>query len=315
MDLSALAAFAEQVGPTGPVVPVGGRTQWDVGGPPAGSSREVVAPRGVVSHEPAEMIVRARAGTPVEELQAVVGEAGQMVPLDPEQPALATVGGVLAVGRSGIRRLRWGAVRDLVLEVTYVSAEGALVRGGAPVVKNVTGFDLCRVMVGSLGTLGILAEVVLRTFPCPRVARWFAAEAEPWGVMGRAYRPSSVLWDGRSTRVLLEGTPGDVGDEARCLGPEYAECGPPGPLPAAGRVSVRPSELARTCDALEPGTFVAEIGVGIVHLEVPAPPPAADPSTLSLAERLKTRFDPLGRLNPGRRVGLGWHNAKQAASA
>ena len=73
----------------------------------------------------------------------------------------------LAVGHSGIRRLGWGPVRDTVLEVRYVSADGRLIKGGGPTVKNVSGYDLPRLFVGSLGTLGIIAEVVLRTRPVP----------------------------------------------------------------------------------------------------------------------------------------------------
>jgi NAD dependent epimerase/dehydratase family enzyme len=83
-----------------------------------------------------------------------------MVPLDPVDPERATVGGVLAVGESGIRRLRYGPVRDTVLEVRFVNAAGKVVKAGGPVVKNVTGYDLCRLLVGSVGTLGFLAEVV-----------------------------------------------------------------------------------------------------------------------------------------------------------
>jgi FAD/FMN-containing dehydrogenase len=155
---TALAAFADEVGTHGHVVPVGGGTHWAA----VGEGRRVRAPAGVVAYEPAEMTVRVRAGTTVAELDAVLAEHGQMVPLDPADPTRATVGGVLAEGVSGIRRLRWGPVRDTVLEVRYVSAEGRVVKSGGPVVKNVSGFDLCRLMVGSRGTLGVLAEVVLR---------------------------------------------------------------------------------------------------------------------------------------------------------
>src|SRR5207247_4197918 len=103
----------------------------------------------------------------------------------------ATVGGVLAVGRSGLRRLRFGPIRDVLLEARYVSAEGRLVKAGGPTVKNVSGFDLCRLLVGSLGTLGLLAEVVLRCRPLPAESRWLAGEADPLGLLRRPYRPSS----------------------------------------------------------------------------------------------------------------------------
>jgi glycolate oxidase FAD binding subunit len=295
MDLTVLEAFAADVGPADPVVPVGGRTQWSVGGAPASGAREVRAPAGVVSHQPAEMIVRVRAGTEVAELDAVLGEGGQAVALP--APAGATVGGVLAVGQSGPARLGWGPVRDTVLEARYVSADGALIKAGGPVVKNVTGFDLCRLLVGSLGTLGILAEVVLRVRPRPAVSHWLRGDADPFELRTRLHRPSSLLWDGTTTWVLLEGHPADVEAETKLLGPSFAPADGPPELPAGSRRSLRPSALRALT-----GTFVAEVGVGIVHHADPAPPVAPDLSTLGLQQRIKQLFDPTGRLNPGRSV-------------
>jgi glycolate oxidase FAD binding subunit len=306
----ALVSFAADVGPEGAVCAIGGRTQWDVGGLPAPGTREVSAPAGVVEHLPAEMIVRVRAGTTVAGLGEVLAGAGQMVPLDPARPGRATVGGVLAVGRSGLRRLRYGPVRDTVLECRFVTAAGTLVKAGGPVVKNVTGFDLCRLMVGSLGTLGLLAEVVLRCHPIPTASRWFVAAggADPFETYHRLYRPSSVLWDGRSVWVLLEGHPGDVADQvATVLGAAFREAPGPPAVPGGGRRSLPPGQL-RTLT----GTgWLAEVGVGTVHLpDVPGRPaggsggaggPAArDGRAEALQAALKARFDPAGRLNPGR---------------
>jgi len=295
MDLSALEVFAAEVGADGPVVPVGGRTQWDAGGLPEPGAREVRAPAGLVSHDPAEMIVRVRAGTTVAALDAALAERGQTVAL-PAWPG-ATVGGVLSVGRSGLRRLAWGPVRDTVLEARYVSAEGRLVKAGAPVVKNVTGFDLCRLLVGSLGTLGVLAEVVLRCRPLPAASRWLRGTADPFGVLRRLHRPSAILWDGATTWVLLEGDGADVDAEERALGPDFVETDGPPALPSGSRQSVRPSALRGLT-----GAFVAEVGVGVVHRADPSLPPAPDPSTVELHRRIKLLFDPRGRLNPGRSV-------------
>lgn len=277
---SALSEFAEEVGVDGPVVPVGGGTHWAA----VGQGRRVPAPVGIVAYEPAEMTVRVGAGTTVAELDAALAEHGQMAPLDPADPTHATVGGVLAEGVSGIRRLRWGPVRNTVLEVRYVSAEGRLVKSGGPVVKNVSGFDLCRLMVGSLGTLGVLAEVVLRVQPRPAASQWFT------GTPQDVVRPSAVLCDGVTTWVLLEGHPADIAAQRAGL----VETEGPPPLPPY-RQSLRPSALRELT-----GTFVAELGVGTVH--VPDSPPAVAPERADLHRRVKQVFDPTGRLNPARQV-------------
>src|SRR5205807_3178187 len=157
----------------------------------------------------------------------------------------ATVGGVLAVGHSGLRRLGWGPVRDTVLEVRYVSAEGALVKGGGPTVKNVSGYDLPRVFVGSLGTLGIIAEVVLRTRPLPAFEQWFAGEVDPFALVQRLHRPTAVLWDGTTTWLLLDGHPADVEAQAQLAGglaPTSSPVAAIAELPH--RWSLRPSQLA-----------------------------------------------------------------------
>jgi glycolate oxidase FAD binding subunit len=294
-----LEVFAKEVGDSGAVTCVGGRTQWDVGGPLLGFVREVRAPSGIVEFEPAEMVVRVGAGTTVAELSAALAEGGQQVPLDPQVPEEATVGGVLAVGRSGIRRLRYGHVRDVLLEVRMVTADGKLVKAGGPVVKNVSGYDLCRVFVGSLGTLGFAAEVVLRCTPVAPVSQWYRSGpgSDPFAARARLFRPSSILWDGATTWVLLEGHAADVAAERQALGAGWAEVDGPPPLPTRGRRSVRPSELRE----LEGSGFVAEVGVGTIHTASPVESERPDLSTTALHERLKAAFDPAGRLNPGRR--------------
>ena len=298
MDLTALEAFATEVGGVhdGVVTCVGGRSQWDVGGRCDPSAREVQAPSGITDYEPAEMIVRCGAGTRVSDLNAVLAAAGQMVVLDPVFPDVATVGGVLAVGHSGLRRLRFGPVRDVLLEARFVAADGSLVKAGGPVVKNVTGFDLCRVLVGSLGTIGFLAEVVLRCQPRPAVSAWFRAPGvDPFHVRRRLFRPSSILTDGESTWVLLEGRAADVEAERACLdGAWHPVAGPP-LLPSGGRESMTPSAWRTLA-----GPYLAEIGVGTVHRPHPVPVAPLHGRAAELQRAVRDAFDPSRRLNPGR---------------
>ncbi len=262
-----LERFVDEVGgvDAGSVVAVGGRTQFDVGGAVDESARPVHAPAGVVEHEPAEMTVRVRAGTTVAELDDALGVHGQCVAIPADEGA--TVGGVLAVGHSGIRRLGWGPVRDTVLEVRYVSADGRLIKGGGPTVKNVSGYDLPRLFVGSLGTLGIMAEVVLRTRPVPACERWFTGRTDPFALVHRLHRPACILWDGTTTWLLLDGHPDDVAAQGRIAGLDETD-GPPPARPALShRWSLPPPQLvALPSDGH--GPFLAEVGVGVVHRTV-----------------------------------------------
>jgi glycolate oxidase FAD binding subunit len=282
LDLSALAA---EVGPVelGPVVAVGAGTRWT---PPAGL-RTVQAPAGIVELRPEEMTVRCGAGTSMEVLAAALSEHGQEVAL----PEGGTVGGALAVGRSDVLRLGRGPVRDTLLQARYVNGDGKVVRAGGPTVKNVSGFDLCRLLVGSRGRLGVLGEVILRTRPLPSCRAWFVTAADPERLLASVYRPMSILWDGTAAWVCLEGHPCDVADQAAAFGLREAE-GPP-PLPTAYRWSIPPScvpSLAST------GRFVAEVGVGVVHHAHVAPPSRPpDPVLAALEARVRAAFDPAGR--------------------
>jgi len=215
------------------------------------------------------------------------------------------VGGVLSVGHSGIRRLRWGPVRDYVLEIRYVGADGQLVRAGAPVVKNVSGFDLVRLLVGSLGTLGCLAEVVLRTVPRPAASEWWSGPGDQAeAALHQLYRPAAVLWNGERSWVLLEGHPEDLAADAAGLGGDWELSRPP-LVPSSGRASLDPAALRSIAGRLPAGSFLAEMGVGVLHLDpaavglvTPRPP---DPAAEAIGRRIKEGFDPAGRLNPGRR--------------
>ena len=207
----ALHEFAALVGTDDPIAVQGNGTRWHLGGPLDESARLVEAPTGIVDYQPSEMVVTVRAGTTVAELHEALAAAGQTSAL-PDRGG--TVGGAVAVGENRIDRLGRGSVRDAVLQVRYVSAEGEIVTGGGPVVKNVSGFNLPKLIVGSLGTLGLIAEVVLRANPLPPVQRWIRAErVDPRDIRDALLRPGAVLWDGTSSWALVEGHEVDVDAE------------------------------------------------------------------------------------------------------
>lgn len=283
MDLN---EFAEEIGAEGPVTIAGLSTR----GGPVDGVRTVMAPSGIVEFVPDEMTIRCGAGTPMEELVATLADAGQTVAI----PPTGTVGGALAVGRSGLRRLGYGPIRDTLLQAQFVNAKGEIVKAGGPTVKNVSGFDICRLLVGSHGTLGFLGEVILRTRPLAGHEQWFESTGDPDQLLRSLYRPVAVLWDGHRSWVLLEGHPDDV--EAQAVEHALSPSDPPATLPNGGRWSLPPGELGSLVGS---GRFVAEVGVGIVHHERPAPARPVDPVVAELHARIKERFDPDGRMNPG----------------
>jgi glycolate oxidase FAD binding subunit len=132
---------------------------------------------GVELHEPSELVVKVRAGTPLPELEAVLAERGQALAFEPprfrfaaSQRSEPTVGGMVASGLSGPSRAQRGAVRDHLLGCTVINGQGQLLRFGGAVMKNVAGFDLTRLMAGSMGTLGILVDVTIKVLPQPVVS-------------------------------------------------------------------------------------------------------------------------------------------------
>ncbi len=129
---------------------------------------DMTAHHGILTYDPSEFLVTARAGTRITELQAALAEHGQYLPCDPLfGGAGSTLGGTLASGISGSSRLLYGGLRDFVMEVELIDGTGSLVRGGGKVVKNAAGFDLPKLLVGSYGRLGIITEATFKVFPQP----------------------------------------------------------------------------------------------------------------------------------------------------
>jgi len=146
----------------------GGGSKDFYGNPPRGELLDTRGHAGIVSYEPTELVVTARCGTPLAELQRALGEQGQMLAFEPPHFAPgATLGGCVAAGLSGPRRANAGAVRDFVLGARLLDGRGDELRFGGQVMKNVAGYDVPRLLAGSLGTLGVILEVSLKLLPRP----------------------------------------------------------------------------------------------------------------------------------------------------
>lgn len=159
-------------GAPGPLLPRGGGSKPALSTPPAHTPATVVetgALHGMLEYNPSEFTFTARAGTPLAAIAAALAEHGQAMVFDPPLvEAGATLGGAVAGGLSGAGRMRYGPLRDFLLGVAFIDGSGDLVRGGGRVVKNAAGLDMARLMVGSLGRLGILTEATFKVFPKPR---------------------------------------------------------------------------------------------------------------------------------------------------
>ena len=132
---------------------------------------------GVLDYEPAELVLTARPGTPLKEIEALLAGAGQMLSFEPPDwrgllgtEGEPTLGGTIACNLSGPRRLRAGAARDYFLGFSAINGRGESFKAGGKVVKNVTGYDLCKLMAGSFGTLALLTEVTIKVMPRPETA-------------------------------------------------------------------------------------------------------------------------------------------------
>jgi glycolate oxidase FAD binding subunit len=169
---------------------------------------------GITLYRPQELILSARAGTPLPEVEAALAERGQHLIAEPPDPrglfggeAPATIGGVVAANLSGPRRVAWGAMRDHVMGLRAVNGRGEVFRSGGRVLKNVTGLDLCKLLTGAHGTLGVLTEVTLKVLPAPEAVGTVAVRVpdlaagvralsaglgSPYGVSGAALLPEGA---------------------------------------------------------------------------------------------------------------------------
>ena len=200
----------------------------------AGAGAELLdcrANRGIISYEPTELVVSARCGTPLAELEQALAAQRQYLPFEPPHFGVdATVGGSVAAGLSGPRRIAAGALRDYVLGTTLLSARGEVLRFGGQVMKNVAGYDVSRLLAGSLGVLGVIAEVSLKVLPLPAAEQTLALElgeaeairrCNQWG--GQPLPISATLWEAGRLWVRLSGAAAAVNAAAARLGGERLE--------------------------------------------------------------------------------------------
>ncbi|PKO84200.1 MAG: glycolate oxidase subunit GlcE [Betaproteobacteria bacterium HGW-Betaproteobacteria-11] len=164
-----LEAFREKIGERRPLCIRGGGSKDFHGGPQQGEVLDTTGYAGIIDYTPSELVLTARCGTPLAEINSALAARRQMLAFEP--PAFseaATIGGVVAAGLAGPRRGTAGGVRDHLLGVRLMDGEGRVLNFGGQVMKNVAGFDVSRLMAGSLGTLGLMLEVSLKVLPMPR---------------------------------------------------------------------------------------------------------------------------------------------------
>ena len=257
-----------------PVCIEGGGSKRFFGRAPAGEPLPVGGHRGVVNHEPSELVLTVRAGTPVDETQAALAEHGQWLPFDPPRHGKSsTIGGVVACALSGPTRPWTGAVRDFVLGARIVNGRGDVLSFGGEVMKNVAGYDVSRLMAGALGTLGVLLEVSFKLLPRPacdwtRVFELSSGEAirrctewarSPLPILGSCH-------DGERLHLRLAGAE-----------PAVAE--------AAGRIGGEPGDGVLWDDLRDHRhPFFAEEGPPLWRLSVPAHVPPLDLPGLTLID-------------------------------
>lgn len=203
---------------TAPLSPIGGGTRLRPG-EGQGRRLDLSGLSGVVLYEPAALTLVARAGTPLAEVQALLAAEGQMLAFEPDARDGSTIGGVAAANASGPRRVQAGACRDAMLGLRFVDGTGAVVQNGGRVMKNVTGYDLVKLLAGARGRLGVLTEIAFKTAPLPparatlalpgltaaqAVPALTAALTGPFDVSGAGWLP------GQGALIRLEGLEGSV---------------------------------------------------------------------------------------------------------
>ena len=235
MDADLTASLCERVGAAAgdatPLAITGGGTKDFLGRMTQAEPLDVSGHRGIVTYEPTELVLSARGGTPLSEVNAAVSDQGQMLAFEPPGfGEAATIGGTIATGLSGPARPYAGAARDFVLGTRVLNGKGEALRFGGEVMKNVAGYDVSRLMTGAYGTLGVLLEVSLKVLPRPGAVRTLAfdmtaAEAvrrcNAWAA--KPFPVTGACHEGERLRVRLAGTEGGVAAAADTLGGDIVD--------------------------------------------------------------------------------------------
>lgn len=206
----------------------GGGSKDFYGEVPTGTVLDTRGLTGVIDYDPTELVITARCGTTLAELESTMAGRGQMLAFEPPHFAAgATLGGAIAAGLSGPRRAYAGAVRDVVLGVRMLDGQGEDLRFGGRVMKNVAGFDVSRAMAGAMGTLGVLLEISLKCLPLPRISTTLVTDARPSEALvrmnqsgGKPYPITATCHYQGKLYVRLSGAKPAVESAARNLGGE-----------------------------------------------------------------------------------------------
>lgn len=227
---------------------MGGGTHQPMGRPVAASTRLALnGLSGISLHEPREMVLSAKAGTPISVIEQTLADHQQILPFEfADYRALlnmqgeTSLGGLVSTHISGPRRIRTGAVRDHVIGVQLINGRGEQIKSGGRVMKNVTGLDLVKLMCGAYGTLGVLTEITLKVLPAPKaaltlmleglddakaIAALSSALGSPYEVSAAAHLPSSVRREGAATYIRLENWPDAIAHRRAALMQQWAQFG------------------------------------------------------------------------------------------
>ena len=289
---------------------VGGRAHTIAGGDADAELWTTLLDR-VVAYDPAEMLCVVESGMRLHDLRNLLGDGGQEWPVDEQKDA--TVGGVIAADVALPRQLRVGPLRDTVVEMTFVTGDGRVIRSGARTVKNVTGFDLHRLLTGSFGTLGAITQIALKVRPVPKVARTLVTREGGVELATRLLAeiplPAAIVAEDGRVLVRLEGWRTEVAEQAAAAGAVAvmadADPGvlrdPPFPdAPIVVRAAVPPSRLAALVGDVD--RYRALVGVGFAWI------PCADADEVAT---IRARVHDLGGTAPVVR-GDGGHDGTRA---